>query len=339
MKRLQTLTASVLATIALLFAPVLALAAPYWEVSISTPASQRSHSFMVEYTVLSTESDSFTVNLIRDGVGVAAPAQNTSSDPDAINGNSGSFAVTVPTDGDYSYHVEATRDGSADGVKATASRTVHVDATAPDAPKYNGKTNAGNSYVISFTAPSSPDVTHVQIFAATSTTYQASDATRVGDVAVSPGQSTSFSYTAPSSTVRYFAVQAFDAAGNGSTIVGDPGITVTNVRTTSTPNSGVNTAVATPGAFGTAGTANNPAAANAANGSVLSATTTAPGGEVNATGNSKTTTPANKGKVLGTEITKPSSSQTGQWTVGVLALIAGAAAYYVFQRRRSVRKP
>ncbi|MDL2341993.1 MAG: hypothetical protein QFB87_02870 [Patescibacteria group bacterium] len=335
MKRLLSVLSILASTASLLLAPGISFAdTPFWQADISTPATQNSRTFGVAYTVLSTQADSFTAQLYQDGNDSALQTQDTSTDPNAVNGNSGTFTVTVPGDGDYGYHVVLHRDADPSDTKTTASKTVHVDATAPDAPFYAGKTRSGNTYNLTFTAPNSPDVTLVQIFASTSTSYAASSNTRVGSISVTPGQTASFSYTAPDGATRYFALQAFDSAGNGSAPVGDAGVTVTPIQfvTTGGATQAANTTTAA-AVLGANTTTENTAPAVA---------TTAPAGQVEATGNNTTATTPKKttnGKVLGSEITKPNASHAGWWygLGGLVVLLALAYYFLVHRSKRAVR--
>jgi hypothetical protein len=230
MKRLLSLTGlSSLALLILTPLTAMAQATPFWQLNISQPANQTSHSFNLQYTVLATSSATFTVKLCTvSDTTCATPAviQDTNVDPNATNGNSGAFSVTVPSDGDYGYFVKATRDTSADPAQQTNTVTVHVDATPPAAPIYNGKTISGNSYILNATAPSSSDVSRLEFYTSTNTSFQADSVSRIGSVVVTPNQVVSFSYTAPDSSIRYFAVRAFDTSNNGSVAVGDQNVVV-----------------------------------------------------------------------------------------------------------------
>ncbi len=307
MKRFITNFSAILGIMLLMVVPASAGidASPYWQVDISQPAAQNARTFDVQYTVLSTGTDSFTVKLYQNGIVAPLQTDDTSTDPNAFNGNSGTFAVSVLADGDYTYYLAASRDSSADPIQTTSPITVHVDATAPAAPAYNGKTQSGNTYILSFTAPTDTDVKNVQIFASTSTTYTANASTRIGDIVVTPGQSQSFSYNAPDGAVRYFALEAFDTAGNGSTLVGDPGIVVNAVRTV----------VAT--------TSNTPIATGNA---------TVQTGQVDAGGGS--TTGAKDTEVLGSDVTKKSQISTSV-LYGIASLVLLVIAYKTVTNRRN----
>ncbi len=317
MKRLISSLIGILSLVSLAVTPM-ASAATTWAATISKlPAYTTSHSFNVQYTILSTESQSFTVQLQQSNNGESftdcGAAQLTTDDPNpnAANGNSGSVPACVTADGSYSFRFLVTPNEQASEPTATTSTT--VDSVGPAAPTYSGKTQSGNTYVLSFSAPSTADVSTIQVFASTGKTYQAGESTRVGNLSASPNQSFSFSYTAPDSATRFFAIEAFDAAGNGSPTVGDPGTVVNPVRFVSQGGQG----------GGTAGTAG---AQTASAGSVLGATTTGNGsGHVNAPGTSQT---KKNGKVLGAATTTGNST-TAKWFAGIgSAVIILAILYY-----------
>ncbi len=321
MNRFKIAVAAFVSTLALSLGLV-ASAATAWHLDISTPNSvQTSHTFNVQYTVLATDNANFTVQLLQNEVPVGSP-QNTNTDPNGLNGNSGTFAVNVPSDGSYKYQVQATCScGGAS--QTTAPKTVNVDATAPAAPTYNGKTRSGNAYTISFKAPADADVQTVKIFASTSSSFTANSATQIGTVNVSPSQVVSFGYNAPDGTPRFVAVQAFDGAGNGSNAVGDPNIVVVTQATSTTTGSGVN------GGGSGAGGATNGTVEGATTGGTNGSATNGQG-QVNSNGSS-----SSQAGVLGTETGKKAAQKNHfPWGPSIIAVLAvGSAAYYWFIHR------
>lgn len=333
MKRYIT---SLFATLVLLFglsAQVSASTNPYWIANISTlPTYMTTQKFNVQYDVTSTQPDSFTAELYvsTDG-GATYPSvpcntQDTNSDANDVYGGSGTLPACISTDGAYTFKVVVTRDGSSDPAQTFTTNT-QVDSMAPNAPSYAGKTISGDTYTLSFSAPSNSDVNSVSIYASTSKTFTADSSTLVGSVNVAANQTYTFSYTAPNSTIRYFALQSYDKAGNGSTLVGDPGVIVTPVITTSSVQNGP--------------VSND----NTSSGQVLGSTTTANGsgtstGQINAIGQSSKQNPkSNKGKVLGTSATKnklSSSAKVWETTGAVLVALIVIYLNYIVRTNRSV---
>lgn len=324
MKRFITSFAGFLSFLTLAIAPM-ASASTFWQVEISSPATQTSRTFNVQYTVLATSVADFSVQLFQDDSPSGSP-QTTTTDASSAVGNSGTFSVTVPSDGTYAYKVTATcqTGDCAEASKTSNTVNVTVDATSPAAPIYHGKTQSGNTYTINFTAPNTADVTHVKIYASTSKSYTADGAHQVGDVAVTANQVVAYNYGAPDATTRYFSVQAFDAAGNGSPIVGDAGTVVNPVVFVNNGTGGggggvaaAQTAAATP--------------ATTTTGQVEGVSTTTPNsstGKVNASGSS--TSKKNNGKVLGIETSNSSNKNGWYYGIGAVALVLLAVYYWFF---------
>jgi hypothetical protein len=216
MKRL--IAALSIFTVLVLNVPALAAT---WDVKFSTPAPlTNKKSFNLDFTALSSANDNISVTAYRQ---VAGPDQNLGI-KNVSGGNSGSFKVTVTSDGTYRYYLIATNNGD---VKQSSVKTVTVDTTAPSAPTYLGKTRDGNKYTVRFRAPNDSDVTQIRIYSSTKTSFTVSTDSQVGTVNVTPGQIAQITYTASSGAERFHAVQAFDKAGNNSSLIGDPDTTVT----------------------------------------------------------------------------------------------------------------
>ncbi len=217
MKRLL----STLATIAILAVPGAAFAnLANWTLQLSSPfaatagkANTRNFNLSVSTSSVNA-SEVISVSVFQD-----TALLGTFSESDSSFGGSWSQAVSVPADGSYTFTAVASNNNG-DPTK-TVETTVNVDTSSPSAPTYLGKTRAGNNYEVRFTAPTTGDVVEVRLFSATTTSFTANSSNQVGSVAVAPGQTTSFTYNAPDAGTRYFAVQAFDAHGNGSTLSGD----------------------------------------------------------------------------------------------------------------------
>ena len=128
-------------TLTLLLSPQLAQAAHEWQVSMSDPTvTNQTRNFNIDYVALSTDkSDEITVNLYENGAVI--DSQTTTA-----GGDSGTFNVTVPSDGSYTYGLAASSgaDGSS---KSTTNKIVTVvtpveggpsEVTSTDAPNGSG---------------------------------------------------------------------------------------------------------------------------------------------------------------------------------------------------------
>lgn len=101
--------------------PAVTFAASFWKADISTPLTQSSRSFNVQYTTLSTNAtDAIKVDLYQNGAMIGT--QTTTKQ----YGDSGAFAVTVPSEGVYSYYIVATN-----GSEMQTTPTKQVSVVAP----------------------------------------------------------------------------------------------------------------------------------------------------------------------------------------------------------------
>ena len=300
---------------------------PDWTASISTLQSPiNTQKFNIQYSVISLVPATFTVDLyvsIDNGATYGTTpceTQDTNYDPNNVYGGSGTLPACITSDGSYTFKVVITKDGDITDTFHPLYTSTVVNSVAPNPPTYNGKTISGDTYTLNFVAPTTSDVGYVNIYASTSTTYQTDSSTLVGKVNVTPGQSYSFAYTAPNSTTRYFSLQAFDTAGNGSTLVGDPGVIITPVITTSSIQN-----TSTPGST----------SSGQVLGSTTSATSSTGSGQINAPGeSSKKIAKSNSGSVLG--ITKTPISQTKttkEWETTAAVIVALIVIYLTYISR------
>lgn len=100
--------------------PAISFAAVFWKADISIPLTQYSRSFNVQYTTLSTNaSDAIKVDLYQNGAMIGT--QTTTK----AYGDSGAFAVTVPTEGTYDYYIVAKN-----GADTQTTATQHVSVVS-----------------------------------------------------------------------------------------------------------------------------------------------------------------------------------------------------------------
>ncbi|MDX1766215.1 MAG: hypothetical protein R3313_04660, partial [Candidatus Saccharimonadales bacterium] len=199
------------------------MAAGFWTTNISTPrAFTQTDTINIDYQVSATTeaaNDTFEVTLYQNGVNIGDEIVNTPY------GDSGRFTVTLAEEGDYTFKTEV-ENLTQGGSQMSDEVSVQYDATAPGAPEFGTTERDGNKYTVSFTAPSG-DVEKVNVYASTEKSFDLDENTLVGEVTVTPGEESSFEYTAPDADKRYFAVVAVDDAGNQSSAVGDSEVQVT----------------------------------------------------------------------------------------------------------------
>ncbi len=194
--------------------------AAYLKVDIAAPDQEINlKTFNIEYIALSTDADDdINVKLYQNGSVIKSA---TTTKP---YGDSGAFSVTVPADGTYEYYFTAT---TATDTASSAKRNVVVDTVPAPTPEYGGVTRDGNTYTVTFTAPANSDVVQIRVYSSASSTFTADESTQVKVVTVEPGQTYTISYTATDDRQRYHVIQAFDAAGNGTTLTGDANVEAT----------------------------------------------------------------------------------------------------------------
>jgi hypothetical protein len=208
-----------------------------WTVQLSSPyaasgAVATSRTFNLSVSVSSAvASDEMAVTIYQNDSAVIGTFWEGAS----TFGNSWSVPVSVAADGTYTFKA-LVQNSNGDPAKQVET-TVGVDASAPASPTYGTKSRNGNNYTVTFTAPAS-DVAQVKVYASTSNSFTANASTLVGSVAASPGQQLSFNYSAPDASERYFAVQAVDAAGNVSSLTGDPIVSGNSGSASATATSG-----------------------------------------------------------------------------------------------------
>jgi len=189
----------------------------FWTFNASTPESTSTNEDLnFDYQVSSVDSgDSYTVELFKDAAldDIHAIASANAS---------GSFDVIFPGEGTFTYKLVATNLDDGDPIMMSAEMDITFDTTAPASPIYGESVRTGDSYKISFTAPSDVDVETILVFASTETDSVPLDLTTlIGVVPTTPDEAHTFDFDAPTSDQYYFAVIAVDAAGNFSDPVGD----------------------------------------------------------------------------------------------------------------------
>jgi hypothetical protein len=122
-------------------------AAHFWKIQMSDPSTAaQSRAFNLDFTTLSTDkNDVITVSLLENGTII----DSSSTIP---GGDSGSFFVTVPADGTYTYNLSAT--SSNDGAtKTTNSKAVTVSTPQEGAPSQVTVTEASATNATSGATP------------------------------------------------------------------------------------------------------------------------------------------------------------------------------------------
>lgn len=136
----------------------------------------------------------------------------------------------VNEDATYDFYAHVSGSESMD----TQTVGVTVNTSKPGTPtNYSKEKPTSCTYKISFkTADDAGKTVKVEIYRSTNTSFTADNGTKVGQVAIGSNTDGFYNDNVPDcGTNYYYAIRAFDAAGNGSDVVGDSQ-TVTILPTT-----------------------------------------------------------------------------------------------------------
>ncbi len=161
-------------------------------------------------------------------------------------------STVLPSDGTYLFYAEAYA-GSDTATTATVS--VDYNTSGPGTPTNYSKEKPGDcTYKIKFrSADDSGKTVKVNVYRSENTSFNLDSGTLVGTVNIGSNTDGELSNTVGDcNKTYYFAVRAFDAAGNGSGVVGD-----SEIRTTTTSNASAGTSSAPSGNTSGALTAGN----------------------------------------------------------------------------------
>lgn len=210
-------------------------------VKISAPKSPTNQTnFNVNFVALDLLDRPVTVKCFKKGPSDSGFVQFGSDFNLAAGGNSDNCVVDnsiVNTNGTYQFYVQALA-----GSDSLDSSMVAVDynTSGPGTPTSYSKEKINDcTWKIKFTtAPDAGKTVRVEAYRSSDASYNADSGNRFADIAIGSGQNGEVSITVPDcSKTWYFAVRAFDTAGNGSGVIGDSqNVTVTtNSTVTTTP--------------------------------------------------------------------------------------------------------
>lgn len=282
----------------------------------------------INYVALDILGRPVTVRCFKKGPSDGAFAQFSSDIALASGGNSGNCDTSssiLSSNGTYSFFITAIAGG--DSVDS-ATVTVDYNTSGPGTPTNYGKEKIDScTYKIHLrSADDTGKTVKVEIYRSDSTSFNLDNGTRVGTVTIGSSTDADFNNTVPDCNKTYFyAIRAFDSAGNGSGVVGDS-VTVTTTipgpATTAAPAIPVTTAIP-------------------ASGQVLG-TGAGPTGATGTAGEEEVApTPAPTEEVLGAETPQPGLMEkllTGQnLAIGVgVATVIGLLAWLLKKRNQSV---
>jgi hypothetical protein len=252
-------------------------------------------------------------------------------------GSSGNCAVdsaVVPTDGTYQFHIKAT----AGSESITASDvSVEVVTNGPGTPTNYRRTKVSDceNNIKATTASDEGKTVRVEIYRSAKTSFTLDAATLIKSLEVGSNQPINYTDTEPNcGDTYYYAIRAFDSAGNGSGVVADERtVTRTTGGGTRTITSTVNAPGAIPVAAGGAAVGNQ-AGGDATGGTVAGKETVPSSAEQNSD---------DQGQVLGEEAAKAEESQNilerhkALSAIGIFILLG--IIYYAAKRRKNADLP
>jgi len=170
-------------------------------------------------------------NALGSAINVIAGGNNTANCQTGSN--------EIHDDGTYEFYASVN-----DGANTFNTQTVSVNFTrsGPGTPTNYGKDKPSScTYQIKFkTADDGGKTAKVEIYRSTNTAFVADGSTKIATIGIGSNQDGSYNDNVPDCNANYYyAVRAFDSAGNGSGVVGDSETkTVVSTTTTGTAQPG-----------------------------------------------------------------------------------------------------
>ncbi|MBI1871932.1 hypothetical protein HYS10_00775 [Candidatus Collierbacteria bacterium] len=289
-------------------------------VKISQPKSPTNQSsFNVNFVALDSQDPPrpITVKCFKKGPSDSSFSQFGSDFNLAAGGNSDNCVVDtniIKREGTYQFYVNAIA-----GSDSVDSSVVSVDfnTSGPGTPTDYSKEQTGQcSYKLRFkTSDDGGKTTKVEFYRSDKQSFTADSGTEFASMTIGSNVSSELNTSVPDcGKTYYFALRAFDSAGNGSGLVGDTITTTTIVNSTTTTNSTVTTGP-------------------------LSIS----GGESSQVGEVKSPTEDEKSEVTITpttsdqnqnpEVEGAATTAKGNWLRNFLLVVAFIAAVYVFKKK------
>ncbi|HSD98562.1 MAG TPA: hypothetical protein VLB73_02575 [Patescibacteria group bacterium] len=221
----------------LLFAGV-SFAASSLSVRLEQPKSPTNlNDFTITFVALDTQNNPVTVTCYKKGPSDGGYAQFDTIKNLSNGGGSDNCHATsslVNQDGTYAFYVTASNGST---TVTSSIVTIDVNTSGPGTPTNYSKTQSDSChFTISFrTADDSGKTSKVEIYRSSTTTLTADNNSRITSISVGSNTDRTYSDTIPSCGTTYFyALRAFDSAGNASGLVGDGELTATSTTTTNT---------------------------------------------------------------------------------------------------------
>ena len=153
----------------------------------------------------------------------------------SAGGNTYNCLVTdavLDENGDYKFKVVVDAEGGDTAESAEVS--VYYDGEGPDKPKYIEKNKTGScTYEIEFKTANDGETSYVEVYRDFDTEINVNDSTKIRTITIGPDEKDSFDQTLSGSEcddTPYYAVRAFDSAGNASDVRAEEVVTKITVE-------------------------------------------------------------------------------------------------------------
>jgi hypothetical protein len=278
----------------------------------------------LKFVALDIEGRDITVKCLKKGPSESSLSQFGSNINLSAGGNSShcSLSSAINDNGSYQFQVSATADG-----ETVYSQIVDLDykTSSPGTPIDYRKEKINNcDFKIHFkSADDSNKTVKVELYRSSDSAFSANNDSLVSSVDIGSNQEKDIYNSVPDCSKNYYyALRAFDNAGNGSGLVGD-NITITTTSNTTTTTSSTNNLVPT-----------TTAGAIPVGGSNISPEGTQPNeSELNSNNQGET------GQVLGVEEVKKTSFFARHKIISTLIIVAVLVIIaYAFKKIKKGRK-
>lgn len=206
-------------------------------VRLSQPKSPTNQTnFNLTFTALDLSGRAVMVRCLKQGPSDAGFTQFGSDQNFANGGNSGTCTVNgiFGAAGTYNFKAEARAgDGTGDNFDDETISVIYDNSGPGDVKDYN-KTKSACEYSIHFkTADDGGATVKVEVYRSDVVPFNADSGSRIQSIAIGSNTEKNTTDTPPDcSKSYYYAIRAFDSAGNGSALVGDNVSTITVINPT-----------------------------------------------------------------------------------------------------------
>lgn len=210
-------------------------AAKQVSVRIAEPKSPTNQtSFNINFVAQDLQGRTVTVKCLKQAPSEGGFTQFGSTQTLTGGGNSGNCAVSgiFGAQGTYNFKVEATAgDGAGDNFDDDTTSIVYDNSGPGDVRDYSKSKNACEYKIHFKTADDSGATVKVEVYRSDAVPFNADNGSRIQTIAIGSNEPKDTTDT-PSDCNKtyYYAVRAFDAAGNGSALVGDNATNITIIN-------------------------------------------------------------------------------------------------------------